>query len=779
MANRTVAVNFIANTAPYTAGVTRASKATAGLTTAATAAIAKFIGPAALVYGLSQASKASLQFEDEMTKLRTQIGLTNPEIDRMRSAALGLGGATTKGPQELAEATFFIASAGLRGAAAMDVLRSSAQLSAIGLGDTATIADLLTSAVNAYGEESLSAASASDSLVAAVRLGKLEADQLAGAMGRVLPIASAMGVTFEEVGGFMAAMSRTGTDAATAATQLRAIMVSLLKPAQQSRDAMHDYGVTAEGLREIIEEDGLFAALMHLNDATDGNAEAFAEIFPNVRALAGVMDLLGPQLEGNAELMAEMGMSTGVAAEAFEAFSVTTRAEMNRTSAEISRAMIVIGDRTEGVVFQISRAVRMSVQAIGDAAERAEDASGFTERVGLDLVSALRSIQEETRGLSRADREAAMAQDGMSRALLDARDAYSRLTLAQQADAFTKEVRMGLLKGLIGVEEELTEAFIAQALSLVVAQDGQRGLNADAERYTRLAERMLGPTEDAKSAFDELAESLGMTTEEMDAATRAIDENRRAQLAVIDPVYGAVRAQRDYMDALAELTRVQGDAEASADDLVDAVFDVMIAEIERQAAMDAAGLVTDGFISTLNETAKALGIEEKALERVLGRLADLGISLDILDGRVVSPTIDVRLNLPDLPSGLDWGAGGLPAVPGGGAAPAPAPAPGAPRRSGPSAPAPDPFAGIPEHLRPVGMRAAGGPVRAGAMYLVGEQGPELFAPAVAGSIIPNGTSAQMMGGTGGITIQSYNTYRSADDQALLSMLEMAQQAGRL
>lgn len=40
-----------------------------------------------------------------------------------------------------------------------------------------------------------------------------------------------------------------------------------------------------------------------------------------------------------------------------------------------------------------------------------------------------------------------------------------------------------------------------------------------------------------------------------------------------------------------------------------------------------------------------------------------------------------------------------------------------------------------------GKRAAGGPVMAGRTYLVGEQGPELFAPSSSGQIIPNGRMA--------------------------------------
>jgi hypothetical protein len=60
----------------------------------------------------------------------------------------------------------------------------------------------------------------------AVRAGKLESSELAGALGNVLPIASAMARgSMDDVGGAMAALlTRTkGTDAAKSSTQLRSM----------------------------------------------------------------------------------------------------------------------------------------------------------------------------------------------------------------------------------------------------------------------------------------------------------------------------------------------------------------------------------------------------------------------------------------------------------------------------------------------------------------------------------------------------------------------------
>jgi hypothetical protein len=44
----------------------------------------------------------------------------------------------------------------------------------------------------------------------------------------------------------------------------------------------------------------------------------------------------------------------------------------------------------------------------------------------------------------------------------------------------------------------------------------------------------------------------------------------------------------------------------------------------------------------------------------------------------------------------------------------------------------------------VGHRALGGPVTAGASYMVGERGPELFTPRISGRITPNGGGAMQV-----------------------------------
>jgi TP901 family phage tail tape measure protein len=222
-------------------------------------------------------------------------------------------------------------------------LEAALKGSAIGLGETKTIADLATSAVNAYGASQLDGAKAVDVLAEAVRLGKLEPAELAASMGDVLPLASALGVRFDEVGAAMAGMSKTGTDAATASTQLRGIFNALVKPTSEANRALESMGLSAAGLREQVREKGLLSVLQTLTKEFDGNLEATADVFGNVRALTGVLDLMGSSAAENAEVFRLMADDTGVLDEALAITAETAQFKFNVAMGKTRDTLIGIG----------------------------------------------------------------------------------------------------------------------------------------------------------------------------------------------------------------------------------------------------------------------------------------------------------------------------------------------------------------------------------------------------------------------------------------------------
>jgi TP901 family phage tail tape measure protein len=319
------------------------------------------------------AVKSATEFESSMTKIQSLVGFSAEAVAEFNKEILNMSGRTAKAPKELADALFFATSAGLDAENALLAVESAARASAAGLGETQTIVDLTTSVVNAYGSELIDAAEATDVLTTAVRLGKLEPAQLSGAMGAVLPIASAMGIEFHEVGAAFAAMSRTGTGASEAATQVKGILSGLLKPTQEASQALADVGLSTEDIHKSLREDGLLATLELLVERFDGNASATSAVFGNIRALSGVMDMLGGNAEATREVFAGMNDTLGATDDAFGIASETAEFKFRQTMADLQTTMIEVGNILLPIVGDI-------VEKFGDLVSRFTELDEGTQK---------------------------------------------------------------------------------------------------------------------------------------------------------------------------------------------------------------------------------------------------------------------------------------------------------------------------------------------------------------------------------------------------------------
>lgn len=233
--------------------------------------------------------KFASDFETGMTHVETLAGTARAEVDQMRGAVLKLSEQTGQGPEELAHALYNISSNGIKGKDAMDVLAMSAKAAAVGLGTTDVVAKSVVAALNVYSSTGLTAADATNKLFIAVKEGGGEADEFAGALGRVISIAKQANVSFDDILSSVATFTRLGVNADEAVTALRGTMTALIKPSADARKELSALGMSVDDLRKNVKEKGLAQALVDLVKTAHGDADAIAAIVPNVRALAGVL----------------------------------------------------------------------------------------------------------------------------------------------------------------------------------------------------------------------------------------------------------------------------------------------------------------------------------------------------------------------------------------------------------------------------------------------------------------------------------------------------------
>ncbi len=328
-----------------------------------------FIAAGGLLLALRSTSRASINFQAETTKLTTLVGINAGQVAKWSVQLRKMAPAVGVGPTALARALFVVTSAGIRSAEALDIVEKAAKASAIGLGDTATIARVVTSAMQAYRKAGLGAAEATDILVATVREGNLQSEALAGALGRVLGIAAEVGVGFAELGGFIATFTRVGVSAEESVTALRGILNTTLKPTKQATDALAQFGISIKDVRDAIRGDGLSRTLVDLVSVLREDEEALVAVFGNVRALSGVLATAGSQAEEFDKIVQNVSNSTGILAEGFETVGETAKQSLAEAKAAVEVLALTIGDKLLPVIAKAASAwVRMliPVDAVAD-----------------------------------------------------------------------------------------------------------------------------------------------------------------------------------------------------------------------------------------------------------------------------------------------------------------------------------------------------------------------------------------------------------------------------
>lgn len=326
------------NAAGATQGLSLAQMALGAAAGVAAAALA------VLVAGMVAGVGAAIDYEKKMVQIEVLTGAQPELVHEWGDALKDLAGEVGKAPTELAEALYFVASAGQTGANALDIVKKSAQASMIGMGETGAIAKATTAVMNAYAESNLTAGHAMDVLLATVREGGAEANEYAGTIGRVAGVAANFGITIEEVGAFMATFTRVIPSAAEAATSLRQTILNLMAPSDETKEALKRLGMSAEELRISIREKGLMATLADLMEKTGGNVEELDHLIPNVRALAGVMATAGSQGQAYKDVLFSIQTAHGDFDRAVEKTEETVSARWDKMKASIQSALLSMGD---------------------------------------------------------------------------------------------------------------------------------------------------------------------------------------------------------------------------------------------------------------------------------------------------------------------------------------------------------------------------------------------------------------------------------------------------
>lgn len=271
-------VRLSAVTKPYTEAMVSASaqgEAFAEANNAQADAIKASNGEAASSYGLIGKAAAGLtagftavsavsvewatQFQTAMTRLYTQTGLTNTEIQAagyttqsLQNKVLALGTQTGYSGTQMAQALYYPLSASFNLSTALDIVGQAArgaQISGASLSDTtdalSAVMRSLYSDTNNVGDATTSASTVMAELNAIVGQGKMTFQDLDSSVKNWAPAASTFGVSLSSVGAALDFMVDRGDSATTAGTRVAMVMSMLGGQTSQAASYMKDLGLTS------------------------------------------------------------------------------------------------------------------------------------------------------------------------------------------------------------------------------------------------------------------------------------------------------------------------------------------------------------------------------------------------------------------------------------------------------------------------------------------------------------------------------------------------------
>lgn len=316
------------------------------------------------------AVKTGNEFEVAFARM---VGLANvpaSEVENLRQGVLSLGGTTTKSPNELADALYFINSSGIAAKDSLVILEKGAKAAAAGLGSTKDVVDVTTSVLNAYGKENITAAQATDILVQAVRDGKGEPTAFAQVLGRVVPTAAKLGVEFDQVAAALAVMTRTGLSASEASVSLNQVFNSFLNTTKEGERVLQANGLSLSFIREeLAKPQGLINVMRLLDQTFGGNLETLDKVIPNIRALRGFLNILAQDaglvnqvFQNTNDQLKNTNDQLGATEEAFNAYAATTAAKVNEAKVAVESALIGIGAALAPLVENLSTFITAIVE---------------------------------------------------------------------------------------------------------------------------------------------------------------------------------------------------------------------------------------------------------------------------------------------------------------------------------------------------------------------------------------------------------------------------------
>ena len=297
-------------------------------------------------HGIVDTIQTTAQFEQSMANVKAITGATGKEFDTLTAFARELGATTMMSAQESADAMAFLGMAGWRTSEMMEGLPAILDLTVASGRDFATVADIVSDNLTAFGMTASQATEYSDALAYAMSNANVNMDTLGESLKYIAPVATSAGVSMQEAVAMTMMLGDAGIKGSQAGTTLRTVMLNLTGANEKATAKLKELGVAvfdSEGKTRSFAD-----IILDLNKATEGMTDAQKTAIANTlvgkTAVSGFSVLLDQGADKLQAYTDGIHNSSGASAEMAEIMGDTLQGKVKIFESAMQDLQITIGN---------------------------------------------------------------------------------------------------------------------------------------------------------------------------------------------------------------------------------------------------------------------------------------------------------------------------------------------------------------------------------------------------------------------------------------------------
>lgn len=261
------------------------------------------------------AIKVGSDFEAGMSKVSAISGATGDDLDALSDKAKEMGAKTKFSATEAASAFEYMAMAGWKTEDMLNGIEGVMNLAAASGEDLASVSDIVTDAITAFGLSASDSAHFADVLAKAASSSNTNVGMMGATFKYAAPIAGALKYSIEDTATAIGLMANAGIKGEQAGTSLRAMLTRLVDPPKEAAGALEALGIS------VTNADGTMKPLMEtIKDLRSGFANlddsqkaSYASSIAGQEAMSGLLAIVGASDADFNSLVASINDADGAA----------------------------------------------------------------------------------------------------------------------------------------------------------------------------------------------------------------------------------------------------------------------------------------------------------------------------------------------------------------------------------------------------------------------------------------------------------------------------------